>query len=277
MTTERAEWHAGRDELLALVEGSIGPMVAASLEAHLMRCDPCRAELNRLAFTDEVERTWAAIRDVVEAPAPGFVERVLRRFGVSAETGRLLAAVPAMRGGWLVGVTTALMFAGLAAMFSRDVGLGMFLLVAPLVPVAGVAASFGGDADPSHELVITTPYSAGSLLLLRTVAVLATCAPIAMLVGLGLPGPGWLTFAWLSPAAAGIGVTLVLAPLVGLTSAAAGVGVVWSVVSLMVSRLQDPLALVGPLSQLVCLTLVAFSLVTVLTRSQILDLPRRPI
>lgn len=277
MSAEPVQWHAGHEALLALVDGSAGPLVAASLEAHLMRCDDCRAELNRLAFTDEVENTWLAVRDLVQAPVPGLVERILNRLGVRQDTGRLLAAVPAMRGGWLVGITTALVFAGLAAMFSRDLGLGMFLFVAPLVPVAGVAASFGGDADPAHELVVTTPYSAGRLLLLRTIAVLATSAPIAMLVGLTLPGPGWLTVAWLSPAAAGIGLTLVLAPMVGLTTSATGVGVVWSVVSLTISRVQDPLVLVGPVSQLICLSLVAVSLVAVLTRSQILDLPRRAI
>ena len=37
-------------------------------------------------------------------------------------------------------------------MFGEDGGLALFLLVAPLAPVAGVAASFGGDADPAHEL-----------------------------------------------------------------------------------------------------------------------------
>ena len=182
-----------------------------------MRCDACRNELNRLAFTDSLEETWTAIRDTVEAPSPGFLERLLGRFGVSAETGRLLAAVPSMRGGWLAGVTFSILFAGFASMFGADVGISLFLMVAPLAPVAGVAAAFGGDADPSHELVVTTPYSAGRLLLLRTLAVLATCTPIAMLVGLALPGPAWLMVAWLSPAAAGIAVTLALAPAIGLT------------------------------------------------------------
>jgi hypothetical protein len=151
----------------------------------------------------------------------------------------------------------------------------MFLLVAPLAPVAGVAAAFGGDADPSHEIVVTAPYSAGRLLLMRTAAVLATCTPIAMLVGLTLPGPAWLTVAWLSPAAAGIAVTLALAPAVGLTSSATAVGVVWSVLSLAVSRAQDPLALVGPAGQLACLCLAVLSLGVILSKSPSLDLPRR--
>jgi anti-sigma factor RsiW len=276
MTSNRAQWHADHESLLALVDGDLGPVSAASLEAHLMRCAACRGQLNALAFTDSVEQTWTAIRAAVEAPRPGVVERMLCRLGVSAESGRLLAAVPAMRGGWLAGVSFVLAFAGLAAGFGADLGISMFLLVAPLAPVAGVAAAFGGDADPSHEIVVTAPYSAARLLLLRTAAVLATCTPVAMLVGLTLPGPGWLAVAWLTPAAAGIAVTLALAPVVGLTYSASAVGVVWSVLSITASRSHDPLALTGPAGQLACLCLAAISVAVILSKSQSLELLRRP-
>ena len=145
-----------------------------------------------------------------------------------------------MRGGWLAGVTFSILFAWFASMFGADVGISLFLMVAPLAPVAGVAAAFGGDADPSHEVVVTTPYSAGRLLLLRTLAVLATCTPIAMLVGLALPGPAWLMVAWLSPAVAGIAVTLALAPAIGLTPAATSVGAVWATLSIATQQSARP-------------------------------------
>lgn len=276
MSIDRTEWHADRDLLRGLVDGDLGPVAAASLEAHLMRCDGCRAELNELAFGASLEQTWEAIRAEVEAPAPGFIERLLRLVGVSAESGRLLAAVPAMRGAWLAGVTLALVFAGIAAGFGADQGTTMFLLVAPLAPVAGVAAAFGGDADPSHEIVVGTPYSAARLLLLRTAAVLATCGPVALLVGLTLPGPSWLAVAWLSPAAAALAVTLALAPTVGITHAATAVGVVWSLLCLSISRSFDVLSLAGPAAQLACLVVVVFALTAILNRSHVLDLPRRP-
>jgi hypothetical protein len=276
MTIDRAEWHADHETLRELVDGNLGPVIAASLEAHLMRCASCRDELNALAFTDSLELTWAAIREELEAPRPSVLERLLRRVGVSAESGRLLAAVPSMRGGWLAGVTFVLAFAGVAAAYGADLGTTMFLLAAPLAPVAGVAAAFGGDADPSHEVVVTTPYSATRLLLLRTAAVLATCAPVAMLVGLTLPGSSWLAVAWLSPAAAGIAVTLALAPTVGLTHAATGFGAVWSVLCIATGRSPDPLALAGPAAQLACLCLAAVCFAVIVIKSQSLDLLRRP-
>ena len=132
-----------------------------------------------------------------------FPERLIRWLGVSTEAARLLVAVPAFRGAWLLGLFVVTIFAGLAALFAGDYGLALFLIVAPLAPVAGVAASFGGDADPCHELVTVTPYSAVRMLLLRTAGVLATSLPVTLLAGLALPGPAWMGVAWLTPAAAG--------------------------------------------------------------------------
>lgn len=275
MTTHRADWHADRQTLRGLVDGTVGPVFAASLESHLMRCDTCRNQLNLMAYDETLEVTWSAIRATVQAPESTWLERLIGRCALSEETGRLLAAVPAMRGAWLLGVALALCFAGFAAGFSGDLGIGLFLLIAPLAPVAGVAAAFGGDADPAQEMVVTTPYSAVRLLLLRTTAVLATCVPIAMLVGLVLPGPNWLTIAWLTPAGAGIAVTLALAPRVRITNAAAGVGAVWSALVLAVTRAHEPLLVVGSVGQLVCLALAALAGFSVLSQSQIFDLPRR--
>ena len=92
---------------------------------------------------------------------------------MSKETSRLLVAVPAFGDAWLVGMVAVTVFSGFAATFSDRYGLAVFLLVAPLAPVAGVSASYGRDADPSYELVTVAPYSALRLLLLRTAGVLA--------------------------------------------------------------------------------------------------------
>lgn len=279
MTTERGGWHADADALRALVEGRLGPVLAASIEAHVMGCGGCRTAVNALEFSrgdEDLERVWLGVRDSIEPAAPGVVEKALRLLGFRSEDVRLLSAVPSLRGSWLLGVSVVLLFAGVAAFFAGDRGLGLFLLVAPLAPVAGVAMAFGGEADPSQEIVVTTPFSSIRLLLLRTIAVVATCVPIASLVGLLIPGPGWLFLAWLTPAAACVAVTLALAPYVGLTSSATLVGVLWSMTSVAATYGRgDPLALVGPTSQWVCTALVLVSVWVVVTNFQVIDLPRR--
>ena len=279
MTTERGGWHVDADTLQALVDARLGPVLAASIESHVMHCDPCRSALNALEFhrvEGQLERAWTGVRDSIEPPAAGAGERWLGRLGFRPEQLRLLAAVPALRGAWLIGVTLALLFAGVAAAFAGDLGLGFFLLVAPLAPVAGVAMAFGGDADPSQEIVVTTPFSQARLLLLRTAAVVATCVPVAMLVGLLVPGPGWLFAAWLTPAAACVALTLALSTYAGLTNAGTLVGVTWSVITLVATREHgDPLVLVGPASQIACTALVLVSVSVLVAKFQIIDLPRR--
>jgi hypothetical protein len=148
----------------------------------------------------------------------------------------------------------------------------LFLVVAPLIPVAGVAASFGGDADPAHELVTVTPYSSVRLLLLRTGGVLASSIPATVLLGLALPGPAWIAVAWLTPAVAGIALTLAASPYLGTSTTAAAVGAVWSLAVISAFRLGDPVEVVEPLRQLVLAAVALAALAVVALRSPSLDL-----
>jgi hypothetical protein len=257
-----ATWHVDATALSAYAEGRCTSVAGASVEAHVMGCRGCTAALRELMPADPVDRAWHAIRAHVEEPRVGVVERLLRLLGASAESARLLGAVPAFRGAWVLGVFSISVFAGAAALLAGDMGMSLFLIVAPLGPVAGAAASFGGDADPSHELEAVTPYSSLRLLLLRTAGVLATSVPVTMLLGLTLPGPVWLAVAWLTPAVAGIAITLALSPYVGTTTTAAVIGAVWSVGVLSAARAGDPVTVLAPTMQLVLVVVAALALVS---------------
>ena len=252
-------WHLDEATLRAYVDGHPLSVVGASVETHLVECPECRTRLGELMSHETVDEAWAAIRAHVEAPRRSVAERVISWCGVRRESARLLVAVPAFRGAWLLGMLVVTLFAGLAAFFAGEYGLTLFLVIAPLAPVAGVAASFGGDADPCHELVTVTPHSAVRLLMLRTAGVLATSLPLPVLAGLALPGPAWLGVAWLTPAAAGVALTLLLAPLFGSTVVATTLAACWSFGVVSAARLSDPVEVVEPAMQLVffALTLVA--------------------
>src|SRR5206468_10612326 len=112
---------------------------AYSLEAHLLACAECRMLLSPLTDRNAIERMWMDIEEAVDAPRPGPVERVLLRLGLPDHVARLLAATPPLRLSWLGAVAVALVFALLAA-HGGHAGLVVFLAMAPLVPVAGVAA-----------------------------------------------------------------------------------------------------------------------------------------
>jgi len=276
MTTSDARpWHCDEETLAAFALGTVDPVSGTSVETHLMTCAECRASVSRLYPADVLDLVWDGVRERVEAPAPGPVERVLVGLGLSAETARLLVSVPAMQGAWLVGLFCATGFAALATTLDDELGLMTFLAIAPLAPVAGIAASFGGDADPAHELVAAAPYSPVRLLMVRTAGVLATSVPLAVLVGLLMPGPAWLGVAWLTPAAAAVCLTLAIGPWLGHTATAAVVAAIWSVTVAGAARMDDVLALVEPAMQILFLALALLGATVVALRYRTLSTPWR--
>lgn len=271
MSWQSTPWHLDEATLRAYVDGHPLSIVGASVEAHLVDCPGCRVRLSELVPHQAVDRAWTAIRAHVEAPRRSVAERLLRWCGVSTDSARLLAAVPAFRGAWLLGVFAVTAFAGVAALFAGDTGVTLFLMVAPLAPVAGVAGCFGGDADPSHELVTVTPYSAVRLLLLRTLGVVVTAVPTTVLIGVAMPGPAWLGVAWLTPALAGVTLTLLSAPSFGTSMPAAVIGACWSVAVISAARFDDPIAVVEPMMQMVMAGVLVVAATALVLRYPSLD------
>ncbi|MFE8012647.1 zf-HC2 domain-containing protein [Streptomyces antibioticus] len=141
----------------------------------------------------------------------------------------LWAAGPAVRGGWLVAVLAVAVGAvALAYGAGVDGTRPLLLAIAPVVPVAGVALSYGRHADPLYELVASTPSGGLRLLLTRSAAVLAVSLPLLTLTGLLLPAPGTPNAAaWLLPGLALTLTALALAGYIGLRAATAVTGGGW--------------------------------------------------
>lgn len=264
-------WHCDQADLAAFADGTVDPVAGASVETHLMTCAACRAAVTTLYPRDLLDEVWLGVREAVEDPAPAPLERLLTRLGLSAETARLLVSVPAMQGAWLLGLTCATLFALVATAMSDELGVFTFLVIAPMAPLAGVAVSFGGDADPAHELVATTPYSSVRLLMVRTAGVLCTSLPLTVLVGLTLPGPAWLALAWLAPAAAAVTLTLALGPWLGHSVLATVLATTWSAAVVATARMEDPLLLVEPAMQSAFLALALLGAVGVTVRYRTID------
>lgn len=240
MTTGTNSWHADRGLLTAYVDGALDAVTAASVEQHVDRCPTCRTAVRPLLDPHLMERSWAGIRDVVQRPTMPLPLRFAQRLGLSEPTAVLLSAAASLRGAWLVGAFLSLSFATLAAYLSDGSLLAPFLLVAPLVPVLGVAVAYGPRQDPLEALVATAPYGRTRLILLRTVAVLLSVLPVTALLGLAVPGPAWLAAAWLGPALALVPVLLALAGFVDPRLAATIVTFCWSGVVLVSIRGVDP-------------------------------------
>lgn len=135
----------------------------------------------------------------MDAPIrPGLIERVLLRCGLPDPVARLLAATPSLRLSWLGAVSLSLVFAVLAAHAGPE-GTLLFLVTAPMLPLAGVAVAYGRGVDPSYEISMAAPMQNSRLLLIRSAAVLASTTMLSGLAAMALPHLDWGAVAWLLP------------------------------------------------------------------------------
>ncbi|WP_322726350.1 RodZ family helix-turn-helix domain-containing protein [Streptomyces spongiae] len=165
-----------------------------------------------------VDAVWSGLEPQLAVTAP-----MPRRRRWSARVSRWLTPtmVP-----WLamVGMVTllALLF-DLVDTASGEVSL--VLLLAPVLPVLGVAASWARGLDPAYELTASVPRAGLYLVLRRTASVLVVVVPV-LSVG------GWATGVtaaqWLLPCLAFTSATLALGALVGVTRAAVALVTVWA-------------------------------------------------
>jgi hypothetical protein len=276
MGTPPAGWHAGPELLERYAQGRLPDAAAWSVEAHLPACAACRRDAAALVDQDRLDRVWAEVTDRVDH-APRLAERLLIRAGFPEHVARLLAATPSLRRSWLLAVAAVLAFAVVAAHANSQDEPSLFLVLAPLLPLGGVAAAYGPRVDPTYEIGLAAPMRSLRLLLIRAAAVLMTTAAMAGAAGLLLPQVTLQVAAWLLPA---LGLTLsalALAPTFGLARAAGGLAAAW----LGAVATTEPLgvegsALFGPPAQAGFAAMTVVAALVLYARRRAYDTRRRP-
>ncbi|MEU4562188.1 zf-HC2 domain-containing protein [Actinoplanes sp. NPDC023936] len=221
---ESARWHASPALLTAYAEGRAPEADAWSVEAHLVACAACRAELAAVMAPPDL-RLLHDVRDAVLSrppqPLPAPARQRVRWLRWATQPGALLTVVLA------VAATTLLDL--LAGNTGESAG-SLLWLLAPAIPVAGVALAAVGEDDPCWEAVLAAPSAMLRLTLWRTLVVLAVAIPLTVVAGLvrGAAGgdAGW-TVAWLLPCAALTTATLAVGSVLGVERAARAAVVLW--------------------------------------------------
>ncbi|WP_116952325.1 zf-HC2 domain-containing protein [Jiangella endophytica] len=208
-------WHVPEATLRAYSDGRAGDADAWSVEAHLVECERCRHAVGGPS-TDAIV---SAARPAA-LPPQGRVRRAGRWRGAVL----LTASGPAARTAWLVAAVVVLALAVAMDTTWESRGFAWLTLVAPLLPVAGVATAYGSGLDEPGEIVASTPAGGLRLLLWRTLAVLAVSVPAALLAGVWAGSPA----VWLLPALGLTAVTLAVGSVTGLGPAAVAVGLGWA-------------------------------------------------
>jgi hypothetical protein len=267
-------WHAEDDLLARYAAWALDDARAFSLEAHLLSCAACRESLADTTDATRLEHMWSGVVEIIDAPRPGVVERGLLRLGVRDHVARVLAATPSLRLSWFAAEAVALGFAVGAARAAAggpraEIALLLFLVVAALLPVAGVAVSFGPGMDPTYEVGVAAPLRGSRLFLLRAIAVLTTSTVFAAVAALALPGLDWTAAAWLLPSLGLSLATLTLSTYVRPLYAGGVVTLGWvSVATSAAVGLQDRLIVFRGGGQIVFLVVVAVSAAVLARRRQ---------
>lgn len=263
--------HVEPELLAAYAGGDVDGAHAYSIEAHVVECPDCQAAVGRLVAPARLQRVLADVEDRLDTPHAGPVEALLGRLGVPDHLARLLALTPSLSVSWLGAVALALLFAVGAAQ-QGERGLLVFLCVAALLPLAGVAAAFGRGLDPTFEIAVAAPFSGVRLLLLRSAAVLPTTLALAGLAALALPGVGWIAAAWLLPSLGLTVMSLAVATYVAPLPAFGAVTASWLAIVALTSVSGDRLAAFDGGAQLAFAVLAAGAAIVLALRHEQLDL-----
>lgn len=175
MTTERREWHAGEEELAAYESGRAHRALAASIEAHLLKCAECRAALARRTRDDETEAAWAMLTDAIDRPSPSLLARLTRGHWFT----RSVVATPALLQAALAAIALVGFVPLVAAMAAGDAGVVALLVLAPLAPMAAVVIAYRDRVDPAGEIGLATPSAGLRLVTLRALVVSVVALPLA--------------------------------------------------------------------------------------------------
>lgn len=270
-------WHADQDFLIRYRDGTLSSVGCSSVEAHLLVCSECRDEVSQIVPFSELDAAWGEIVTTISETRPGWLETVLRRVGVSEPLGRLVGVTPSLQRPWLVGVAITVVLSVLLSHLASGSSAALFMVVAPLLPVAGVAVAFGPGVDPTYELLVAAPIRSFDVLLARAAAVLATTVPITAVASVALPVAGWEAVAWLLPALSLTTLTLAVGTWAAPWKAAAVLGGLWVAPAAAYAMGVRPDAAVlnavaGAAGQLAMLALLVGSASVVLVRRTMFDL-----
>ena len=138
-------WHADEETLRAWAAGAAAPVLAASIEAHLLRCEECRLR------TGALSRTTATTAYVAGPHSPTGIDRpaVPPRCWASAWPPPASDGLARPRSCCSSPCRPLVSVMGLR--------LPLVMALAPVAPLAAVALAYGRGAEPAGELALAVP------------------------------------------------------------------------------------------------------------------------
>lgn len=252
-------WHVSAGTAQAYAAGHMPDPDCWSLERHVLTCTRCARTVSDAASDSALRRVRANV--LLRAQPARTVRGGVR-----------LTVTPALRPLWLLGAV-GVVLATLALDAVDATQQPLVLLIAPLLPLAGIAVGSSPRLDRGAELVVSTPMPALRLLLLRSAAVLTVSLPLLLLLSV-LTGSG--VVGWLLPAAALVALVLALSTWLRVEVATGCAAALWAVVALGPAALSPGLpAVLTPGAAPAWAAAAAAGAVLLIARRHKLDEPGR--
>jgi hypothetical protein len=268
--------------LASYAAGTVERLVVWSVEAHLTGCAECRSTLSGQVDAGRLARNRSVVLVRAALPREGLARQLLGWCGVPDYLLDLFAATPSLRRSWLLSVIGVLAVVaaeaaivghgripgrahlGLAA--SDPAVVAPFVLVAPLLVLAGVTAAFLPVFDPAARLAVAAPFSGVRLLLVRAVAALTAALVPVVCTAAFVPGPGWLPVALLLPSLALCAFALAAVTVLGPKAAAVTAAGLWVLPMVFLAASRVPLLIVQQGAQVACAAVLSASLLVLYLR-----------
>ena len=220
-------WHIDEPTWGAYDAGRLNPAAEAAVETHVTACPDCRARAR--ALMPDPQPLWRAVHAEITRPRLPGPLRALARLGVPEDDLVVLAGARDLLLSWSVAVGAAVLCAIVTGLAPNRLPGGpeaFFLVLAPLVPVLAVVATYDAT-DPLREVTEASPFSPLRLALLRTSAALTAAIPLTVAVALTVPNLRGHFATWLLPGLALTVATLILLSWLTAWVACAVTGVGW--------------------------------------------------
>ena len=285
--TAGASRHPAAGELAAYAAGAAGEVAAWSVESHLEACASCRGAVSAHVDSGRMARNRAVVLAMTAIPETGWPGKIVCWCGLPEHLLRLLTATSSLRRSWLLAVVGVLSVVTGEAVLAHHLWSGggppvpawhpdaaqlaPFLLVGPLLVLAGVAGAFMPALDPGHRLAVAAPFSGLTLLFVRSVAALLAALVPVVCAAFVVPGPGWLPAALLLPSLAVCALALAAATTVGPVAAVVGAGALWVAPVVWLAAARSPLEAVQGHGQALCVAVLVAAVSVVFLRRDRLE------
>ena len=192
-------WHVEPDDLHAYQRGEVNGVSADSIEAHLIRCAPCRATLAGGSSTERRDLRWEAIAAEIDRPT---------RWYRSSAWVRLALGTPLLAMAGLGLAIASLAIPLLIGLVDSRAAVTGYLASAPIAPILGVLIAYRAAADPAGQLALASPMHTFNVVVMRTTVLLAVVLPAGLLTAALMPARATLLLGWFLPTVAGCAIVL---------------------------------------------------------------------